>query len=106
MRIMKILFKELITPFLSAAILIASLEFVAATNFQLSGRVTDQAGNGLSGALVEVVDPGSGASIASATTDSTGHYTLTVPGGTYNIKVTPAVGSGFGPSIAMNESIT
>jgi PKD repeat protein len=70
----------------------------ASSPFQLSGRVTDGTGAAIAGASVTVIDPGSGSSVGSATTAASGEYVVSVAGGTYNVRVTPPAGSGFGES--------
>ncbi|HZQ38476.1 MAG TPA: carboxypeptidase-like regulatory domain-containing protein [Dehalococcoidia bacterium] len=80
-------------------------QILQAANFTLSGRVTDQSSNAVVGATVAALD-GSNATIASATTDSSGNYSMSLPGGTYTIQVTPPSGSGFQTSNTPNESIT
>src|SRR5581483_2280004 len=80
-------------------------QILQAANFTLSGRVTDQSSNAVVGATVAALD-GSNATIASATTDSSGNYSMSLPGGTYTIQVTPPAGSSFQTSNTPNESIT
>ena len=77
-----------------------------AATYQLSGKVTDQSSNPIVGATVAVIDPSTGVPVASTTTDSSGNYSLSVDGGTYNIQVTPPSGSGFGPSNTLNQTIS
>ena len=74
-----------------------------AATYQLSGKVTDQSSNPIVGATVAVIDPSTSATVASTTTDSSGTYSLSVDGGTYNIQVTPPSGSGFGSSITLDQ---
>ncbi len=76
-----------------------------AATFQVSGRVTDQSGSPLADTLVSIINPGSGSTIASASTDSNGAYSLSVDEGTYNIRVTPPAGSGLGSAVALNQTI-
>jgi hypothetical protein len=79
--------------------------FSLTQSYQLSGRVTDQSGTPLPGSFVEVVDPAGGSSMAGATADVRGNYSLTVPGGIYDVRVTPPGGSGFGTSVALGRNI-
>src|SRR5215212_9410648 len=78
----------------------------AAATFQLSGRVTNQSGNPLVGSTVEVMTPGTGSVVASATTNTSGNYAVSVAEGTYDVRVTPPAGSGFGSAVALNRAIT
>jgi hypothetical protein len=78
----------------------------SAATVQLSGRVTDQAAIPIAGATVAVIDPTTSGTVASATTDPTGNYTVPIGTGTYNITVTPPVGSSFQPATLSNEAIT
>ncbi len=54
----------------------------------LSGRVTDAAGNAVSGASVNLEDPG----WVGQETDANGNYRLSVPPGTYRLRVRPRHG--------------
>ena len=54
----------------------------------LSGRVTDSAGNAVSGATVNLEDPG----WVGQETDANGNYRLSVPPGTYRLRVRPRHG--------------
>src|SRR5258705_282928 len=83
--------------------LLVSVAVVMASTYQLSGTVRNQSGVSFSGATVEVIIQGAGTVIASTTTDSNGYYTLSVNGGTYNVRVTPP--TGFQTSIALNRVI-
>ncbi len=103
---MKNVFKTFASLIAALAFSLVSISFVAAANFPLSGRVTNQSGGPLPGSTVEVINPSNSMTVASATTDSTGYYTVSVLGGTYNVKVTPPTGSGFGAAIALNQNIT
>ena len=87
-------------------VLLLTSTIASAAAYQLSGWVTDQAGAAISGVVVELIDPATGESIASATTDSNGSYALPVAEGTYNVLVNPPSSSGFGPSVALNQIIS
>ena len=54
----------------------------------LSGRVTDSAGQAVSGATVNLEDPG----WVGQETDANGNYRLSVPQGTYRLRVRPPSG--------------
>jgi hypothetical protein len=68
----------------------------------MSGRVTNSSGTGIQDATVSVIDAGTGTTVGSAVTNSTGDYSLTVPDGTYTVRVT---GGGFGETTLLNVSI-
>ena len=78
---------------------------LAATN-QLSGKVTDQSSNPIVGATIAVIDPSTSATVTSTTTDSSGNYSMSVGGGTYNIQVTPPSGSMFQVALIVNRVFT
>jgi hypothetical protein len=63
--------------------------------FTLSGTVFG-GGSPLSAAVVEALQDGTTTVVASATTDSQGRYSLSLPAATYDLRVTPPAGSGFG----------
>src|SRR5215213_8721601 len=79
---------------------------VAAATFQLSGRVTNQSSAAIIGATVTALDATTSAAVASATTGSTGSYTLSVAAGTYDFRVTPPSGSAFQISTVPNRTIS
>ncbi|HEX8721879.1 MAG TPA: carboxypeptidase regulatory-like domain-containing protein [Pyrinomonadaceae bacterium] len=79
--------------------------FSSTQSYRLSGRVTDQSGTPLPGSFVEVIDPSLGSAVAGATADGGGNYSLSVPGGVYDVRVTPPGGSGFGTSVALGRNI-
>ena len=97
-------FKALVVPILAVGFSLVSVGLVTATNFELTGRVTNQSGVALSGAVVDAISGGS--TVASATADDVGHYLLSISAGTYDVRVTPPAGSGFGSAIALNQDIT
>lgn len=72
---------------------------------QLSGRITDQLSHPLPGTVVEVIESALQLNVATTATDLNGTYSLSVPAGTYDIKVTPAAGSGFQSVLSANRSI-
>jgi len=78
----------------------------ATGTFSLSGRVSDQSGTPITGAMVAAIDPVSDTTVVSTTTDSNGSYLLYVAGGVYDITVKPRAESGFTPAIALDRSIT
>jgi hypothetical protein len=63
--------------------------------FTLSGTVYG-GGTPLSGAIVEALQDGATTVVGSSTTNAQGRYTLSLPGATYDLRVTPPNGSGFG----------
>ncbi|RMF02467.1 MAG: carboxypeptidase regulatory-like domain-containing protein, partial [Chloroflexi bacterium] len=93
---------------LSLAVVMTVLlyQVALAATYQLTGQVTDQSGTAIVGATVAVINPATSATVASATTDSTGNYALSVDAGTYDIKVTPPASSGFAESITPGQVIS
>ena len=69
---MRIWSRLLVALAVIAGLLFQSVGPVAAATFQLSGRVSDQAGNPLAGATVEVINPTTGGTVASTTTNANG----------------------------------
>ena len=80
--------RSLILVFLSGWIGIATQPAAAQQTVTLSGRVTDAAGNAVSGATVNLEDPG----WVGQETDASGNYHLSVPPGTYRLRVRPQHG--------------
>jgi protocatechuate 3,4-dioxygenase beta subunit len=76
-----------------------------ADTFNLSGNVSDSVGNDISGATVDVVNPSNSTTVASTSTNSQGDYSMTFEEGTYNVQVTPPVGSNFSPVIALEQNV-
>ncbi|HMR68492.1 MAG TPA: carboxypeptidase-like regulatory domain-containing protein, partial [Anaerolineae bacterium] len=91
---------------LTAILLFVFYSPAAAAVFQLSGRVTNQAGSPIAGATVAVINPATSATVASDTTDTNGNYAMTVDEGTYTVKVTPPAGSRFGESVSPGQVIS
>ena len=77
-------FKALVVPILAVGFSLVSVGLVTATNFELTGRVTNQSGVALSGAVVDAISGGS--TVASATADDVGHYLLSISAGTYGLR--------------------
>ena len=73
-----------------------------ASSFTLSGKVMDINGSVISGAGVDVI----GGSSYSATTNSSGEYSLFVQDGTYEIQVTPPGGSNYSPVVYKSKIIS
>ena len=67
---------------------IAAPPAAAQQTVTLSGRVTDTAGQAVSGATVNLEDPG----WVEQETDANGNYRLSVPPGTYRLRVRPPRG--------------
>jgi hypothetical protein len=55
--------------------------------------------------MIDVLDPNTSAVLFTATTNGTGHYSITVASGIYTIRVTPPAGSQFQVSLTPNQSI-
>src|SRR5437660_1452479 len=100
--------KQLKLSLLSIFLLTLSLGFFSAKtaladSFTLMGSVKDSSGTAIVGATVSVNDANSD----STTTDQSGNYNFpSIPGGTYNVQVTPPSGSNFSPAIALTQTIS
>ncbi|MGH3103789.1 MAG: carboxypeptidase regulatory-like domain-containing protein, partial [Gaiellaceae bacterium] len=77
----------------------------AATTANLSGTVKDNAGVAVTAAEVQVLSPGTESVVASASTDGSGFYQLSIATGTYDVKVVPPADSGFQPTLVLNRDI-
>ena len=80
--------RPLILLFLSGWLGIAAQPAAAQQTVTLSGRVTDAAGNAVSGATVSLETP----EWVGQETDANGNYRLAVPPGTYRLRVQPPRG--------------
>ncbi len=85
---------------LTAILILASQLIFAAPVFAadstLSGQVTDgSSSQPISNATVDVLDPSTSNVVGTDGTDTNGNYAITVPAGTYNVRVTPAASSGY-----------
>jgi hypothetical protein len=88
-------FLSLAVVLLLATFAVFSTNSVLAVSYQLSGKVTDQAGNAIVGATVEVINPATSATVGTTTTTASGTYVLSIESGTYDIRVTPPYGQPF-----------
>src|SRR4051794_10547685 len=61
----------------------------------LSGHVKSSSGVAVSSATVELLNQSTGATVASGTTGLDGSYSVTVAAGTYDLRVTPPLGSPY-----------
>ena len=89
-----------LAKYLLAALVVIGLAFSQSQVFAdpgpLSGTVTDSANNAIENVLIEVLDQGTGNTVASDTTDVNGDYSIPIlADATYNLRATPPVGSGF-----------
>jgi hypothetical protein len=71
----------------------------------LSGHVSDQLSNGISGVLVQLLTPSEATVIASVATDDSGLYQVTAPAGSYTLRATPPAGSPFRASSVTNVEV-
>jgi len=104
------LIKKLSIFFTTLIFLLFGFIFTAQANqalaHTLSGNISDSSGADISGAVVDVIDTATSNNVGSTTTDGSGNYSLSVNSGTYNVQVTPPSGSGFGPAISPNRTIS
>ncbi|MEZ4711092.1 MAG: carboxypeptidase-like regulatory domain-containing protein [Caldilineaceae bacterium] len=73
--------------------------------YQLAGRVTNQSGSPLVDVTVEVIDPATSTTVASAATDANGNYALSVDEGTYDVRVTTPAGIGLVSTLTLGKII-
>ena len=79
---------------------------LASHTFQLSGKVSDQSDNPIAGATVEVLTASTSMVVASDTTDTNGNYSISIVGGTYDVRVTPPAGSNLQMSQILGIALT
>jgi hypothetical protein len=79
-----------------------------ADTFMLSGTVQNSSGSAVGGSTVTATDTTNGTVIGSVLTDSNlGNYNFPlIPGGIYNIQVTPPSGSNLSAVVAINQTIS
>ncbi|MCK4529131.1 carboxypeptidase regulatory-like domain-containing protein [candidate division WOR-3 bacterium] len=70
----------------------------AQTTYELSGTVYDGTGAKIPNVAITAYDAGTGIEAGSDTTDTEGFYSIFLEAGTYNLIVTPPVGTGFDES--------
>jgi hypothetical protein len=89
-------------------VLLVCMFLAAAANAQaqstLSGTVFG-GGSPLPNTLVEALNDGTTTVAGSATTDVAGHYAISLLDGTYDLRVSPPAGSGFGQEVVQNVAI-
>ncbi|MEO7970779.1 MAG: FG-GAP-like repeat-containing protein, partial [bacterium] len=71
----------------------------------ISGTVKDTQNTPIAGATIEAINSSSQLVVATSISDANGHYILTVPLGTYDLKTTPPTGSNFRGVTIPNRSI-
>jgi hypothetical protein len=76
-----------------------------AATFTLSGTVADNSSTPVVDVVVDVLDPPTGNVVATATTDGTGHYAVSVAQGTYDVRFTPPSGSALAPATISGEDV-
>jgi PKD repeat protein/protocatechuate 3,4-dioxygenase beta subunit len=79
---------------------------LTALEYTISGAVRDKLGNPIPNVLIVAQDALTEIEVASATSDVTGAYAMTVPPSTYNLIVTPPPESGFAPTTISNIEVT
>jgi hypothetical protein len=72
----------------------------------LYGTVRDNSNNPFPNTEIQVSDPYSHQVVGSVFCDSAGVYSLSIPEGTYDIKASPPVNSGFGTTVVLSRSVT
>jgi len=77
----------------------------APTLLTISGTVRGKQGNPIPNVLIVAQDASTEVEVASATSNATGAYSMTVPPGTYNLIVTPPSESGCAPTTISNIEI-
>src|SRR5437667_8819456 len=87
--------RRLDCSFTVAALLGMLLAGKAAGTALVTGRVTDTGSNGIAGVDVAFRLASTASTAASATTDASGNYGVSVDSANYDILVTPPASSGF-----------
>lgn len=90
---------------LAAAIVAGAPTMRAQLPFTLSGTVFG-GGSPLPSAVVEALQDGTTTVVGSSTTNATGRYTLALPAATYDLRVTPPAGSGFGQETIQDVALS
>ena len=88
-----------------AALVFAISLPAAAANFSLHGTVYGGS-NALAGADVSAVVPGTTTVVDHSVSSAAGAYALSLPGGTYNLTVTPPATSAYTPQTIRSVSVT
>src|SRR6185295_10893679 len=82
----------------------AADEVLVAAPVPIEGSTREQNGTPIANVIIAVLD-GSGATIASAQSGTDGLWSLFVEPGTYDVAVTPAPGSVFGPQTLPGQTL-
>ena len=89
---------RVLVRFLVAVCLLALPGEVFGQSHTLSGTVFG-GGSPLPNTLVEALSNGTTTVAGSSTTNGSGQYSITLPDATYDLRVTPPAGSGFGQEV-------
>lgn len=84
-----------------AAVILVLAAAAPARAFTVSGTVYGGS-NPLPNTLVEALQDGTATVVDSDTTNGSGQYSLSLAAGTYDLRVTPQIGSGFGDELIQN----
>ena len=84
---------------------VAGVAPARAATFTLSGTVTDDSSTPVMDVVVDLLDPPTGNAVATGTTDTTGHYAISVAEGTYDVRFTPPSGSALAPATISGEAV-
>lgn len=78
-----------------------------AANFNLSGQITNGSSVAVSGASIDIFNTGTTTDVVPPViSDNSGNYTISVPSGTYDIKVTQPSSNNLSPAIAPSYTIS
>ena len=97
--------RSLVRRLVCAVLCVCSFAAQAAAQSTLSGTVYGGS-SPLANTLVEALNDGTTTVVASSTTDGSGRYSMALANATYDLRVTPAAGSGYGTETVQNVTVS
>jgi hypothetical protein len=77
-----------------------------ASTFNLSGNISDNSNNVVSGSTITVLDENTQNIVTTTTSDGNGNYTVALNEGNYDIKITPLSENNLSSSIAYSQAVS